>query len=134
MQNLDGSCIQSVNLVIDEDPRTEVTLSHLGEVFLAGQYRVSLPYSDGMASSPRRCPVIAALHHCFVVTNAVPSADLFHIQELSSMFLQVRTAFGLRLQYGWAQFRVYLQADAPWKDDTAGLCGTFNGNIQDDFL
>uniref|UniRef100_G3PZ77 Otogelin n=1 Tax=Gasterosteus aculeatus TaxID=69293 RepID=G3PZ77_GASAC len=104
--NLDGSCIQSVNLVIDEDPRTEVTLSHLGEVFLAGQYRVSLPYSD----------------------------DLFHIQELSSMFLQVRTAFGLRLQYGWAQFRVYLQADAPWKDDTAGLCGTFNGNIQDDFL
>lgn len=42
--------MQSVNLVIDEDPRTEITLSHVGEVFMAGQYRVSLPYSDG--SSP----------------------------------------------------------------------------------
>uniref|UniRef100_A0A672GQ44 Otogelin n=1 Tax=Salarias fasciatus TaxID=181472 RepID=A0A672GQ44_SALFA len=104
--NLDGACIQSVNLVIDEDPRTEITLSHIGEVFMAGQYRISLPYSD----------------------------DVFHIQELSSMFLQVRTTFGLRLQYSWKDFRLYLQADEPWKDDTVGLCGTFNGNIQDDFL
>ncbi|XP_072237255.1 otogelin [Leuresthes tenuis] len=104
--NLDGACIQSVNLVIDEDPRTEITLSHVGEVFMAGQYRISLPYSD----------------------------DVFHIQELSSMFVQVRTAFGLRLQYSWTEFRLYLQADELWKDDTVGLCGTFNGNIQDDFL
>uniref|UniRef100_M4A5S4 Otogelin n=1 Tax=Xiphophorus maculatus TaxID=8083 RepID=M4A5S4_XIPMA len=104
--NLDGSCIQSVNLIIDEDPRTEITLSHVGEVFMAGQYRVSLPYSD----------------------------DVFHIQELSSMFLQVRTAFGLHLQYSWTEFRLYLQADEAWKDDTVGLCGTFNGNTQDDFL
>ncbi|XP_030269310.1 otogelin [Sparus aurata] len=104
--NLDGACIQSVNLVIDEDPRTEITLSHVGEVFMAGQYRISLPYSD----------------------------DIFHIQELSSMFLQVKTAFGLRLQYSWKEFRLYLQAEELWKDDTVGLCGTFNGNIQDDFL
>ncbi|XP_039991611.1 otogelin [Xiphias gladius] len=104
--NLDGACIQSVNLVIDEDPRMEITLSHVGEVFMAGQYRISLPYSD----------------------------DIFHIQELSSMFLQVKTAFGLRLQYSWKEFRLYLQADELWKDNTVGLCGTFNGNIQDDFL
>ncbi|XP_062290720.1 otogelin [Scomber scombrus] len=104
--NLDGACIQSVNLVIDEDPRTEITLSHVGEVFMAGQYRISLPYSD----------------------------EIFHIQELSSMFLQVKTTFGLRLQYSWKEFRLYLQADELWKDDTIGLCGTFNGNIQDDFL
>ncbi|KAF6733553.1 Otogelin, partial [Oryzias melastigma] len=104
--NLDGACIQSVNLVIDEDPRTEITLSHTGEVFMAGQYRISLPYSD----------------------------DVFHIQELSSMFLQVRTTFGLQLQYSWTEFRLYLQASELWKDDTVGLCGTFNGNIQDDFL
>ncbi|KAI3377328.1 hypothetical protein L3Q82_008531, partial [Scortum barcoo] len=104
--NLDGACIQSVNLVIDEDPRMEITLSHVGEVFMAGQYRISLPYSD----------------------------DIFHIQELSSVFLQVKTAFGLRLQYSWREFRLYLQADELWKDDTVGLCGTFNGNIQDDFL
>uniref|UniRef100_A0A3Q2CIL9 Otogelin n=1 Tax=Cyprinodon variegatus TaxID=28743 RepID=A0A3Q2CIL9_CYPVA len=104
--NLDGACIQSVNLVINEDPRTEITLSHIGEVFMAGQYRISLPYSD----------------------------DFFHIQELSSMFLQVRTGFGLHLQYSWTEFRLYLQADETWKDNTVGLCGTFNGNSQDDFL
>ncbi|XP_061886526.1 otogelin isoform X2 [Entelurus aequoreus] len=104
--NLDGACIQSVNLVIDEDPKMEITLSHIGEVFMAGQYRISLPYSD----------------------------DIFQIQQLSSMFLQVKTTFGLRLQYSWKEFRLYLQANALWKDDTVGLCGTFNGNIQDDFL
>ncbi|XP_038123894.1 otogelin [Cyprinodon tularosa] len=104
--NLDGACIQSVNLVINEDPRTEITLSHIGEVFMAGQYRISLPYSD----------------------------DFFHIQELSSMFLQVRTGFGLHLQYSWTEFRLYLQADETWKDNMVGLCGTFNGNSQDDFL
>lgn len=47
MQNLDGACIQSVNVVLDEDPRTEITMSHSGEVFLASQFRISLPYSDG---------------------------------------------------------------------------------------
>ncbi|XP_061606093.1 otogelin isoform X2 [Phyllopteryx taeniolatus] len=104
--NLDGSCIQSVNLVIDEDPRMEITLSRVGEVFIGGQYRISLPYSD----------------------------DNFYIQELSSMFLQVKTTFGLRLLYSWKEFRLYLQANTLWKDDTVGLCGTFNGNIQDDFL
>ncbi|XP_024909406.1 otogelin isoform X2 [Cynoglossus semilaevis] len=104
--NLDGACIQSVNLVVDEDPKSEITLSHVGEVFMAGQYRISLPYSD----------------------------DVFLVQELSSMFLQVKTTFGLRLQYSWKDFRLYLQADERWKDDTVGLCGTFNGNIQDDFL
>ncbi len=49
LQNLDGACIQSVNLVIDEDQRMEITLSHVGEVFMSGQYRISLPYSDGNA-------------------------------------------------------------------------------------
>ncbi|KAJ8340066.1 hypothetical protein SKAU_G00346990 [Synaphobranchus kaupii] len=105
--NLDGACIQSVNLILDEDPRTEITMSHSGEVFISSQYRISLPYSD----------------------------EVFHIQELSSMFLQVRAmAQGLRLQYNWREFRLYLQVDPLWKEDTVGLCGTFNGNIQDDFL
>ncbi|XP_035275409.1 otogelin [Anguilla anguilla] len=105
--NLDGACIQSVNLILDEDPKTEITMSHSGEVFISSQYRISLPYSD----------------------------EVFHIQELSSMFLQVRAvAQGLRLQYNWREFRLYLQVDPLWKEDTVGLCGTFNGNIQDDFL
>ncbi|KAL4622712.1 otogelin [Arapaima gigas] len=104
--NLDGACIQSVTLVINEDPRTEITLTRSGEVFVSGQHRVSLPYSD----------------------------EVFHIQELSTMFLQVRAAHGLRLLYNWREFRLYLQVDEFWKDDTVGLCGTFNGNSQDDFL
>lgn len=37
--------------MIDEDPRTEITLSHVGEVYRAGQYRLSLPYSDGNYST-----------------------------------------------------------------------------------
>ncbi|XP_062845430.1 otogelin [Trichomycterus rosablanca] len=104
--NLDGACIQSVSLVLNEDSRTEVTLSNSGEVFMAGQFRIFLPYSD----------------------------DVFQIQELSSMFIQVKTAKGLRLQYNWKEFRLYLQLGELWRDDTWGLCGTFNGNIQDDFL
>ncbi|XP_051757713.1 otogelin-like isoform X6 [Ctenopharyngodon idella] len=104
--NLDGACIQSVNLVLDEDPRTEITMSHSGEVFLASQFRISLPYSN----------------------------DVFQIQELSSMFVQVKSSQGLRLQYNWREFRLYLQLEEQWRDDTVGLCGTFNGNIQDDFL
>ncbi|ROK23437.1 Otogelin [Anabarilius grahami] len=104
--NLDGACIQSVNLMLDEDPRTEITMSHSGEVFLASQFRISLPYSN----------------------------DVFQIQELSSMFVQVKSSQGLRLQYNWREFRLYLQLEEQWRDDTVGLCGTFNGNIQDDFL
>ncbi|XP_030649228.1 otogelin [Chanos chanos] len=104
--NLDGACIQSVNLVVNEDPKTEVTMSRVGEVFMSSQFRISLPYSD----------------------------EVFQIQELSSLFLQVKTAQGLRLQYNWREFRLYLQVDEFWKEDTVGLCGTFNGNIQDDFL
>ncbi|XP_016092643.1 otogelin-like [Sinocyclocheilus grahami] len=104
--NLDGACIQSVNLMVDEDPHTEITMSHSGEVFLASQFRISLPYSD----------------------------DVLQIQELSSMFVQVKSSQGLRLQYNWREFRLYLQLEKQWRDDTVGLCGTFNGNIQDDFL
>ncbi|KAJ0001780.1 hypothetical protein NQD34_001576 [Periophthalmus magnuspinnatus] len=104
--NLDGACLQSVSLVVDEDPRSELTLSHVGEVFLGGQYRISLPYSD----------------------------ELLEVQELSSMFVQVQTVFGLRLQFSWSESRLYLQLDQRWLHDTVGLCGTFNGNSQDDFL
>ncbi|KAI5630251.1 otogelin, partial [Silurus asotus] len=104
--NLDGTCIQSVSLLLNEDPRTEVMLSHSGEVYMASQIRITLPYFD----------------------------EMFQIQELSSMFVQVKSAQGLRLQYNWKEFRLYLQLGEIWRDDTVGLCGTFNGNIQDDFL
>lgn len=60
--------------------------------------------------------------------------DMFQIRQLSSMFIQVKAVQGLQLQYNWKEFRLYLQIGEQWREDTVGLCGTFNGNIQDDFL
>ncbi|MGH0154461.1 UNVERIFIED_CONTAM: hypothetical protein FKN15_043994, partial [Acipenser sinensis] len=104
--NLDGACIQSVNIIVDEDPMKQITVNNIGEVYVSNLYRITPPYSDAV----------------------------FQILELSSMFLQVKTEDGLRLQYNWKELRLYLQVDESWKEDTVGLCGTFNGNIQDDFL
>ncbi|XP_043938812.1 otogelin isoform X2 [Protopterus annectens] len=105
-QEQDGACIQSVNIILDQDPKKQVLLTQSGDVFVCEQYKVNLPYNDGY----------------------------FDIQELSSMFIQVKSQIGVSLQYDRKGLRLYLEVDGKWKDDTIGLCGTFNGNIQDDFL
>ncbi|NWQ93961.1 OTOG protein, partial [Burhinus bistriatus] len=105
-QNQDGSCIQSVTLILKQDPKRQVTLTHSGDVLVYDQYKINLPYAD----------------------------ELFEIRKLSSVFLQVKTHIGLQILYDREGLRLYLQADGRWKDDTAGLCGTFNGNTEDDFL
>ncbi|XP_077309598.1 otogelin [Lithobates pipiens] len=105
-QNLDGSCIQSVNLIMDQDQRKQVTLTQAGDVLVYDQYKINLPYTD----------------------------DVFRVRKLSSVFVQVKTDIGLQLLYDRRGLRLYLQLDGHWKDNTAGLCGTFNDNTQDDFL
>ncbi|XP_033371147.1 otogelin isoform X3 [Parus major] len=105
-QNQDGSCIQSVSLILKQDPKRQVTLTHSGDVLIYDQYKINLPYAD----------------------------ELFEIRKLSSVFLQVKTQIGLQILYDRAGLRLYLQVDERWKDDTVGLCGTFNGNTEDDFL
>uniref|UniRef100_A0A8C3JAI1 Otogelin n=1 Tax=Calidris pygmaea TaxID=425635 RepID=A0A8C3JAI1_9CHAR len=105
-QNQDGSCIQSITVILKQDPKRQVTLTHSGDVLLYDQYKINLPYAD----------------------------ELFEIRKLSSVFLQVKTHIGLQLLYDREGLRLYLQVDERWKDDTAGLCGTFNGNTEDDFL
>ncbi|NWY61448.1 OTOG protein, partial [Chionis minor] len=105
-QNQDGSCIQSVTLILKQDPKRQVTLTHSGDVLVYDQYKINLPYAD----------------------------ELFEIRKLSSVFLQVKTHIGLQILYDREGLRLYIQADGRWKDDTAGLCGTFNGNTEDDFL
>lgn len=60
--------------------------------------------------------------------------DAFEIRRLSSTFLRVRTNVGVRVLYDRQGLRLYLQVDQRWAEDTVGLCGTFNGNTQDDFL
>lgn len=62
------------------------------------------------------------------------SPELFEIRKLSSVFLQVKTQIGLQILYDREGLRLYLRVDERWKDDTVGLCGTFNGNTEDDFL
>nr|XP_006134664.1 otogelin [Pelodiscus sinensis] len=105
-QNQDGSCIQSVSLILNQDPKRQVTLTHSGDVLIYDQYKISLPYSD----------------------------DYFEIRKLSSVFLQIKSRIGLQILYDRQGLRLYLQVDDRWKDDTVGLCGTFNENMQDDFL
>ncbi|NWS52470.1 OTOG protein, partial [Chunga burmeisteri] len=105
-QNQDGSCIQSISLILKQDPKRQVTLTHSGDVLVYDQYKINLPYAD----------------------------ELFEIRKLSSVFLQVKTHIGLQILYDREGLRLYLQVDGQWKDDTAGLCGTFNGNTEDDFL
>ncbi|NXQ85206.1 OTOG protein, partial [Nyctibius grandis] len=105
-QNQDGSCVQSVSLILKQDPKRQVTLTHSGDVLVYDQFKINLPYADG----------------------------LFEIRKLSSVFLQVKTHIGLQILYDREGLRLYLQADGRWKDDTVGLCGTFNGNTEDDFL
>ncbi|XP_075692908.1 otogelin [Rhinoderma darwinii] len=105
-QNLDGSCVQSVNIVVHQDQRKQVILTQSGDIFIYDQYKINLPYID----------------------------DVFEIRQFSSVFVQVRTALGLQLLYDREGLRLYLQVDGRWKENTTGLCGTFNDNAQDDFL
>uniref|UniRef100_A0A452VGL5 Otogelin n=1 Tax=Ursus maritimus TaxID=29073 RepID=A0A452VGL5_URSMA len=104
--NQDGVCVQSVSVILHQDPRRQVTLTQAGDVLLFDQYKVTPPYTD----------------------------DAFEIRRLSSTFLRVRTNVGVRVLYDRQGLRLYLQVDQRWAEDTVGLCGTFNGNTQDDFL
>ncbi|XP_056430430.1 otogelin-like protein isoform X1 [Hyla sarda] len=56
------------------------------------------------------------------------------VRNLSSMFVQLKTKFGIRIQFAKGGDRLYIQANSSWKRRTLGLCGTFNGNLRDDFL
>ncbi|XP_042638720.1 otogelin [Orycteropus afer afer] len=104
--NQDGTCVQSVSVILHQDPRRQVTLTQAGDVLLFDQYKVTPPYKD----------------------------DAFEIRKLSSVFLRVRTNVGVQVLYDCEGLRLYLQVDQRWVEDTVGLCGTFNGNTQDDFL
>nr|XP_055029604.1 otogelin-like protein isoform X1 [Misgurnus anguillicaudatus] len=100
------SCIHSVTLVVDEDIGRQVTLTREGEVVIGASMTVNLPYSD----------------------------DTVKVRRLTSLFVSLRSVFGLRLQYDCQGGRLYLQLDSTWTGSTLGLCGTLNGNLRDDFL
>uniref|UniRef100_A0A8C4UPX3 Otogelin like n=1 Tax=Falco tinnunculus TaxID=100819 RepID=A0A8C4UPX3_FALTI len=56
------------------------------------------------------------------------------IQNISSVFVQLKTSFGLKILFAKDGERIYVQVDVSWKRRTLGLCGTYNGNLRDDFL
>ncbi|XP_067090348.1 otogelin-like protein, partial [Osmerus mordax] len=99
-------CIQSVTVVLDEDVSRQVTLTRDGEVLIGVNPSPVLPYAD----------------------------DAVKVHRLTSVFVQLKASLGLRLQFGGHGGRVYLQLDSQWRGSTLGLCGTFNGNLRDDFL
>uniref|UniRef100_H3DPH1 Otogelin like n=1 Tax=Tetraodon nigroviridis TaxID=99883 RepID=H3DPH1_TETNG len=102
-------CIQSVTVVLDEDVSRQITLTREGDVIIGVNTAASLPYVDG-------------------------DLDAVEVQKLTSVFTQLRAGVGLKLQYDGRGGRVYLQLDSRWRGQTLGLCGTFNGNLRDDFL
>ncbi|XP_037900754.1 hemocytin [Glossina fuscipes] len=55
------------------------------------------------------------------------------IRHVSSTFMTVEFNNGLRVWWDGIS-RVYIDAPPNYRDQTAGLCGTFNSNTQDDFL
>ncbi|KFV14379.1 Otogelin-like, partial [Pterocles gutturalis] len=56
------------------------------------------------------------------------------IQNISSLFTQLKTSFGLKILFAKDGERIYVQVEVSWKKRTLGLCGTYNGNLRDDFL
>ncbi|MGH0140233.1 UNVERIFIED_CONTAM: hypothetical protein FKN15_070894 [Acipenser sinensis] len=106
VQSLEHSCIQSITLVVDEDVSRQVTLTKDGEVLIGVNQAASLPYSDG---------------------------DVV-VSKVTSLFTQLKTSFGLRVQFDRGGGRLYVQVESSWEGGIVGLCGTFNGNLRDDFL
>ncbi|KAK6488295.1 otogelin-like protein [Huso huso] len=105
-ESLEHSCIQSITLVVDEDVSRQVTLTKDGEVLIGVNQAASLPYSDG---------------------------DVV-VSKVTSLFTQLKTSFGLRVQFDRGGGRLYVQVESSWEGGIVGLCGTFNGNLRDDFL
>ncbi|NXX87877.1 OTOGL protein, partial [Centropus bengalensis] len=56
------------------------------------------------------------------------------IQNISSLFILLKTSFGLKILFAKDGERIYVQVNVGWKRRTLGLCGTYNGNLRDDFL
>ncbi|CAN0070868.1 unnamed protein product [Bubo scandiacus] len=72
--------------------------------------------------------VQTGLNQAFNLNGAI------EIQNISSFFVQLKTSFGLKILFAKDGERIYVQVDVSWKRRTLGLCGTYNGNLRDDFL
>uniref|UniRef100_A0A3B4BG52 Uncharacterized protein n=1 Tax=Periophthalmus magnuspinnatus TaxID=409849 RepID=A0A3B4BG52_9GOBI len=94
----------SVTLVLDEDMTRQITLTREGEVIFG-----------------RHHTLIYKTKYCM-------------INALTTVFTLLKTDIGLQILYDGQGGRIYLQIENYWRGLTLGLCGTFNGNLRDDFL
>lgn len=141
-------CIQSVTVVLDEDVNRQITLTREGEVIIGVNPAPILPYVDGRIHKSSlihkgfifwiKCRQInlEKIKSCLYCNINFLSGyvDAVEVRKLTSVFTMLRAGFGLRLHYDGRGGRVYLQLDSQWRGQTLGLCGTFNGNLRDDFL
>ncbi|OXB80498.1 UNVERIFIED_CONTAM: hypothetical protein H355_016288 [Colinus virginianus] len=72
-QNQDGSCIQSISIILKQDPKRQVTLTHSGDVLIYDQYKINLPYADGIDYPPGD-NIITSLGKCHC-SNGVMNCD-----------------------------------------------------------
>lgn len=80
------------------------------------------------------CCMLAFQNAAYESQNCSFPAGIVEIQTLSSLFILLKTTFGLKILFAIDGERIYIQLTSAWKRRTLGLCGTFNGNIRDDFL
>ncbi|OXB58561.1 hypothetical protein ASZ78_002449 [Callipepla squamata] len=73
LQNQDGSCIQSISIILKQDPKRQVTLTHSGDVLIYDQYKINLPYADGIDYPPGD-NIITSLGKCHC-SNGVMNCD-----------------------------------------------------------
>ncbi|CAH2325671.1 otogelin [Pelobates cultripes] len=98
------------------------------------KYTFQAPCQYILAKSRTSGVFTVTLQNSLCGQNLDGSYDVFEVRKLSSIILHVKTNIGLQLLYDWSGLRLYLKLDGRWHDDTIGLCGTFNGNTEDDFL
>ncbi|NWI10836.1 OTOGL protein, partial [Crypturellus soui] len=108
--NFDHACIESITLVLEDDASKQVTLARYANE--CNEYEIWI----------------------LITLFLLSFLGAVEIQNISSLFVQLKTSFGLKILFAKDGERLYIQVDVSWKRRTLGLCGTYNGNLRDDFL
>ncbi|XP_078509870.1 uncharacterized protein LOC144769584 [Lissotriton helveticus] len=69
-----------------------------------------------------------------VIDLPIHTNEFITIRKSSSVFMEVVSTLGFALHYDFKGHRVYVIMDTARKEDTKGLCGTFNDNRNDDYI
>uniref|UniRef100_A0A4W3H0Q5 VWFD domain-containing protein n=1 Tax=Callorhinchus milii TaxID=7868 RepID=A0A4W3H0Q5_CALMI len=134
-------------------PKAECPCEYSGTIYQSGDERTtscqsctckSGIWSCSQLSCPGRCKIEQGSHittfdnsYYTMIGDCSFSAVLvceITIFQQSSMYLQVATEFGLKMQVQFSPImQLYISVPEDAKGSTKGLCGTFNDNASDDF-